>query len=265
MAFPNNCLPRIVNVDATTGCSLTRATIKAMTPQVFENQGYTEIGMDRIIQRAREARAAGVVESTLEMLLMSSLKNIKGELTRQPIGPNDSVILPYIYRRQKRNIQSNYWSVTAAAQTPGFGTGSIPASSTDLTVGYSYSPYASQLSAPEQYFLTGKYIVVETVDPATKVAYSLLYSITSAVNVNPTTAKVTCVPNYSSAGWAALTGGQQATYLPTKGLAYLLQNSVSDYESWCNQDVAENTNKLLTYWLQTSRETHIALTNTSRR
>lgn len=256
MGFPNNCLPRIINVDATTGCSLTRATIQAMTPQVFANQNYTEIGMDKIIQRSREARAAGVVESTLEMLLMSSLKSIKGELTRQPIGPNESVILPYIYRRQKRNIQSNYWAVTAAVATPGAGTGSIAASSTDLTVTFSYSPYASPLNAPEQYFLTGKYIVVETVDPTTKVAYSLLYAITSAANVNPTTAKVTAVPNYSAAGWAALSGPQQGTYLPTKGLAYLLQNSVSDYESWCNQDVAENTNKLLTYWLQTSRETH---------
>ena len=102
MPFPNNCLPRVITVDPSTGCSLTRATIQGMTPQMFENLGTQEIGMERLISRAREARAAGVIESTLETLLMSRLGSIKGSLTKQNIGPNESVILPYFYKRQKR-------------------------------------------------------------------------------------------------------------------------------------------------------------------
>lgn len=249
MAFPTNCLPRIITVDPSTGCSLTRATIQGMTPQMYENLGTQEIDMHRIITRSREARAAGVVESTLESLLMSRMGSIKGALTKQSLGPNESVILPYIYRRQKRNIQSNYWQVSAGVANGG--------SNVDLTITNSPSPYASALTGIDKYFLPGKYIVVETIDAATKASYSLQYKIISAVAVSPTVATVTVQPNYSAAGWAALTVGQKAVYTTlTSGLAFLLANSVSDYESWCYQDVAENTNKLLTYWLQTSRETH---------
>ncbi len=85
MAFPTNCNPRIISVDASTGCTLTRASIRGMTPQDFENQQFREVGMDKIITRSKEAKIAGVPENTLETLLMSSLKGIKGKLGQQPM------------------------------------------------------------------------------------------------------------------------------------------------------------------------------------
>lgn len=257
--FPNNCDPRVINVDASTGCTLTRANILGMTPAGFEAQGFKEVGMDRIITNAKEAIVAGVMENTLQMLLLSRLKNIKGELGKQSIGPNESVILPYIYRRQRRNINSNYWRVAAGAATPGAGQNGLHPGAWDITVQNTKSPFASSLVGLEQYFLIGKKVLIEYVNVNTNVAYSIQYDIVNSVNADAngvSQATVTLVPNESVAGWNGLTGAIQATFHPTAGNAIVLANAISDYESWCYQDNAENTNKLLTYWLQTSREVH---------
>lgn len=259
MAFPNNCNPRIINVDASCGCTLTRANIRGMTPQDFEDQGFKEVGMDRIITNAKEARVAGVIENSLEDLLMSRMAPIKGSLMKANIGANESVILPYIYRRQRRNINSNYWRVTAGAATPGAGTNNLAPGAWDLTVANTLSPFASALVGLEQYFLPGKIVLVETINATTFVAYSLQYKIVASVNADAggvAQAKITLVPNYTNDGWNALIAAQKATYGPTTGNVIVLGNSISDYESWCFQDNAENVNKLLTFWTQTTRETH---------
>lgn len=255
MAFPNNCNPRVINVDASTGCTLTRASIRGMTPQDFEDQGFKEVGMDRIIQRAKEARLAGVVENTLETLLMSRLAPVKSSVAKQNIGGNESVILPYIYRRQKRNINSNYWKVAGGVANAGAGVGSVHPGAWDLTISNSPSPYASPLVNLSQYFLPGKYIIIETIDATTKTAYSLQFKIIAAVDAGAN-ATVTVEPNITATTWNGYNNTQKAVYQPVNGMAFVLANSISDYESWCNQYNAENTNKLLTYWLQTTRETY---------
>lgn len=258
-SFPNNCNPRIINVSASTGCTLTRASILGMTPQTFANQGSIEYGMDKIITNAKEAIVAGVIENTLQMLLMSRLKNIKGELSRQSVGPNESVILPYIYRRQRRNINSNYWRISAGAATPGAGANGLHPGAWDITVQNTQSPFASALTGLEMYFLINKNVLVEYVNTTTNVAYSIVYNIANSVNADSgatAQAKVTLIPNESASGWQSLSAAIKATYQVTVGNVIVLANSISDYESWCYQDNAENTNKLLTYWLQTSREVH---------
>lgn len=254
MAFPNNCNPRVITVDASTGCTLTRASIRGMTPQDFEDQGPNEVGMDRIIQRAREARATGVVENTLETLLMSNLRSIKKAVKKAPIV-NESVILPYIYMRQKRNINSNYWVVVGGNQTQGAGSNGLHPGAWDLTISNNPSPFASPLQNLERYFLPGKKLLVETMDTVTGVSHSLQYDIIRSVNAG-SNAIVTVKPNISPAGWGALSPTEKAVYQPTDGNVIVLANDVSDYESWGYQDPAENTNKLLTFWLQTSREVH---------
>lgn len=259
MAFPNNCDGRVISVDPSTGCTLTRATIRGMTPQDFEDQGFKEVGMDRIITRAKEARMAGVVERTLETLLMSRLTPLKNAMVKQPISGSESVILPYIYRRQKRNINSNYFIVSTGAATSGAGSNGIPASAWDLTLIKHSGPFVTSLPSLERYFLPGKMINVETYNSSTKVAYTLQYKVISAINADAGgvyKAKVSCVPNVSDDAWSAKSSGDKAQYQPTTGLAYNLANSVSDFEAWAYNEPSENTNKLLTFWLQTSRETH---------
>lgn len=256
MAFPGNCGIRVLNVDSSCGCTLTRATVEGMTPQMFEDQGLQEVYMDRVIARAVEARAVGVIENTLEMLLMGRFANIKGQIGQEKVS-NESVILPYIYRRQKRNINSNYWRVIAGAATAGAGAGGIPASAWDLTVTNTSSPFASSLVGLENYFLPGKYLQVETLGSAGE-ALAPQYRIFASVNANgggQERAKITVIPNVTDTEWAAMSGAEKAVFTVDDGNAFVLANSVSDYESWCYNDVAENTRNLLTYWLQTSRET----------
>lgn len=259
MAFPTNCNPRIINVDPSTGCALTRASIIGLTPNAFEAMGNTEIRMERVIQMAKEARVAGVIENTLEDLLYSSMTNIKPSLMKANIGSSESVILPFIYRRQRQNINSNYWNVVSGAATPGAGAGGLAPGAWDLTVGITTSPFASALVALEQYFLPGKNIQVDYINTTTNVAYSAAFTIISAVNANSGAtqrAKLTLAPPYTDAGWNALSAAAKAVFQPIAGLVIVLPNAISDYESWCYQDNAENTNKLLTYFLQTTRETH---------
>lgn len=261
-AFPSNCEGRIINVSPSTGCSLTRADILGMTPNDFEAQGFKEIGMDRVYANLREARVAGYIENTLQTLLMSRITNIKGALMKGKIGTSESVILPYISRRQKRNIQSNYWVVSRGDPNGQAGTGNTPASAWDITVTNNKSPYANTLQNLEQYFLPGKMMFVEYVSGT--VAYSLQYKILAAATSGGTT-KVTVEPNYSASGWSALSAGDKLPFqiggvsggvAATGAIAYLGVNSVSDFESWGGQDNAENTNSLIHFWPQTSRIVH---------
>lgn len=246
----------MIVVDESCGCTLSRASIVGMTPQAFEDQGFKEVGMDRVIANAREARVAGVAEHTLEALLMGAITPIgKGALNRESIPDQGSVILPYIYRRQKRIINSNYFNVNSGAATPGAGTGSIHTGSWQIVVGQNSSSFSTALTSLSTYFLPGRVILVEYVN-ASDESKSVSFKITASEAVTSTTAKLTLEPNVTEAGWAALTTDEKADYQPTAGLATQLANSVSDYESWCHNDPAENTKKLLTYWLQTTRETH---------
>ena len=263
-AFPSNCNGRIINVSASNGCTLTRANILGLTPQAFENFGFTEIGMDNVYAKAREARLAGYQENTLMMLLNSRIQNIKGALTKQNVPGSQSVILPYFPYRQKRNINSNYWAIASGSATPGAGGAGIHPGSWDVVVQNDRSPLGNTLQNLEQYFLNGKTMFIEYSDATTGVPYSPVYVITGAATAGATTT-VTIVPNYSPEGWLALTAAQKLVYqigglaggnAASGTTAYLGVNSVSDFESWGGQDNAENTNSLLEFFFQTSRIVH---------
>ena len=264
MAFPSNCEGRLINVDASTGCTLTRASIRGMTPQDFEDQGMKEVGMDKVYANLREARICGYRENFLQALLLSRTGSVKAQVNRTNIGGSESVILPYISRRQKRNINSNYWKITAGAPNAQAGKGDLPASAIDLTVVNNPSKYGTTLLELHRYFLPGKYLFVEYANATTGAAYSLQYKIVGAATIGGST-KVTVVPNYSEEGWNKLTaaeklpfqiGGASGGAAVAGTTAFLGVNSVSDYESWGGQDVVENPNSFLHWFLQTSRIVH---------
>lgn len=262
MSFPTNCEGRIINVESSSGCTLTRASIRAMTPQDFEDQGFQEVGMDRLYATAKEARAAGFKERTLSELLMSRVTPIKDSISKTKISPSESVILPYIVRRQKRPINSNYWKVTAGAPNAGAGSNGVHPGAQDLTVTNNPSRYASTLTDLHNYFIPGRYLVVEYANASTLVAYSIQYKILAASTVAGV-CKVVVEPNVSSTGWAGYTSTQKLPYQygganggSLVGFAYTLANSVSDYESHRGQHIAENPNSLIYHWLQTTRTVH---------
>src|SRR5688572_13672642 len=109
MAFPNNCNPRLIQVDDSCGCTLTRADIRAMTPQDFEDQGFKEVYMDRVIAQTKEARMTGVLQRSLTDLFLSKTIPIKSVNLGQ--AANRSIIAPFIMIPQRHNINANYFVV----------------------------------------------------------------------------------------------------------------------------------------------------------
>lgn len=258
MAFPTNCGARYVAVADSQGGAITRASFEGMTPAVFEAQGMKEVYFDRVIANSAEAVAAGYQEKFLESLLKSRMFAAKGQLARKQVG-NESLILPFIYRRQKRHINSNYWQVVTGAVSPGAGSNGLHPGAWDLTVRNNQSKYGTALTSIERYFLPGRYVLVETVDATTKAAISSVFKVITKVNADSGSearAKITLEPNVTADGWNGYTTALKAPWQPTAGLVLSMANSVSDYESWCHNDPSENNRKLLTYWPQRTRETH---------
>lgn len=255
MAFPNNCNPRVVQVDESCGCTLSRASIRAMTPQDFEDQDMKEVGMDRIIAQTAEARATGVPESSLMDLLLSRFAPVK----KTSSGPSESVIAPFILVPQRHNINANYFEVVSGNVHPTAGVGSIPASAWQVIVRNHQGSYSSNLPALENYFLPGTYLAVIYKDSVSGVGRTVQFKVLSAENADSGgvyRAKISVEPNKSSSGWSGMTSDEKAVYQPTHGLAIPLSNSVSNYESWCHNDPTNNTVKLLCFWEQTIRDTH---------
>lgn len=257
-SFPSNCSGRLVEVNKTSGCSLSVATVRAWLPSDLEGADMKEIGYDKVYDNLREARLAGYQESTLTELVMSRVTNMKSLATRRNIKGSESMVMPFIQMRQKRNINVQYWKVTAGAATPGAGVGELPASAWDLTVDNQSGPFGTTLPTLSNFFLPGRTLFVDYADTT---AHHLAYTILSAATVAGVT-KVTVAPNYSAAGWGALIAADKLVYqigglaggdAPAGTGCYLGANSVSDYESYKEKDTALNPNSLLTFWPQTAR------------
>jgi hypothetical protein len=257
MAFPtNNCDPRLIVVEESNGSSLTRATIRAFTKQDFEDQGFKEVGMDKIIASTKEARMAGVRENALMDLLLSrhvALKETKA-------STQGSVIAPFRLMPRETVVNANWFGVQAGAATPGAGSNGIPVSAWRVTVNIGYSTFKSQLKSLERYFLPGNNVQIQRVDASNgNVLRNLQYKVIAAANANSGATELAVVdlePNYSAAGWAALSSDEKAVYQPTTGTLFLLANSVSDYESYAYQMPAVLDRTLIEYWHQTFRTAH---------
>lgn len=251
MALLDQCNPRLITVDSSCGCTLTRASITGMTPAAFENLGTLEIDAARLIAQEKELRKTGVPQRALKDLLMSRMVG----LDKKNIGSNrQSIIMPYEMRVQQHNVNSNYWTVTAGVA----GAGTHPGS-WKLTLQNANGDFATSLVDLEKYFLAGKYLVVMTKNLTTGVSYKLQFKVISAVNADSggvEKADVTVEPPYTTAYYnATLTTDQKNVYKPTAGVAINLANSISNYEDYCLQYPAENTRKLRAFWRQTIRDT----------
>ena len=281
-------LSRIVKVDSSTGCTLTNATIKGLTPAEFEALSQKEIDLARVIASSAEAKILGVQERGLHTLLTSSITNIKPLINKQNVS-EQSIILPYIQRRQRSHINSNYYAVQggslASAGTDG-GSANADAVYTvaknDLSgtgaddwiveVNVGASDWAG-LTAPkslERYFLPGSYVIVTTWDNAagnqnTKAAVDVQFKIMGAkasVTSGETTthAFVTLRPvgeGVASTGLLVSGSGSNSKYRVVNGILQTIGNNVSDYEDWCNNQPTDLSVKLIVNWLQTTRESRI--------
>ena len=110
----DNNVARIVKVDTSTGCTLTNASIKGLTPAEFEGLSNKEVDLARVIASSAEAKMLGVQERGLTTLLNSSVQNIKPLLNKVNVA-EQSIILPYIQRRQRHVINANYFTIEGGA------------------------------------------------------------------------------------------------------------------------------------------------------
>jgi hypothetical protein len=259
-AFPTNCAGRLIEVSKSNGCSLTAATVRPWTPEDLEANALKEVGYDMEYDRLQEARLAGYRESTLTELVMSRVTNVKSLVQRRPVKGNKSMVYPFIQMTQRRNVNIQYWRVTAGAANPNAGVGTVHPGAWDLTVSNHTGTFASALTNIHNYFLPGRSLFVDY-KASDNVSVHAAYKILAAATTGGVT-KVTVEPNITPDGWAALAAGDKLKFqiggagggnAEAGAGCYLGANSVSDYESYKEMDTAINNLSLLSFPMQTSR------------
>ena len=254
-----NFLPRIVKVDGSTGCTLTNASIKGMTPAEFEGLGNKEIDLARVIASAAEAKILGVQEKGLPTLLRSSITNIKPLLNQQKVE-TQSLILPYIQRRQRSYINSNYFAGSGGQPSSSAGQNGGHPGLWECTVDVGDSPWSTDIKLINRYFLPGSTVLVSSWDVSTKKAKDLVYKVVSAVDATDgtgTKATLTLEPNITAGGYNGLDASEKEAYQFLVGVVQTGANSVNDYEEWCYNQPSDLSNQLIVNWLQTTRESRI--------
>jgi hypothetical protein len=243
--------PRIIKVD---GRGLTSASIMGLTPAKFEAFANDEVELAKVIANSAEASILGIEENPFATILKTSIVNIKPALTVQNVS-EQSIILPYIQRKQRSVINANYWTISAGALDPNAngngGDDSLSATAWRLVVGQaSATPWDSPLESLERYFLPGMTVVVLAWDNTSdRNAVTRQYTILQSANASATTAYVTVEQLMGP------TGSLNETRVnPTSGMVTLSANSVSDWEDWCQNQPADLSWHLLTNWIQTTRE-----------
>ena len=269
---------RIIKVDDSTGCTLTNASIKGLTPNEFEALSNKEIDLARVIASSAEAKMLGVQERGLTTLLNSSITNIKPLINKVNVA-EQSMILPYIQRRQRSVMNANYFTVqaseaaTTANSAPDAAYKVVDADDGDrvLTVDLGASDWASgSITGIERYFLPGGFLIMngwDSSNAAVEVQYKILGSEEVAnaismakVTVRPVGADITQATiaggqessGYNATTWAAFTG--KADYELGVGVLQTIANNVNDFEEWCRNQPTDLSVKLIVNWLQTTRE-----------
>lgn len=244
MQLSDEFLPNIVTVDSSVGCTLTAAKFDGLTPDKFEALSGTETNLAQVIASTAEAKALGVRERGLSALLRSSIKNIKPPLENTTFS-EQSIIMPYIQRPQRRHLNADYFRITGSAQNADAGT-TKPAGAVDFDVQLSgNSLWDSPIKNIERYFLPGFTIFVLTWDNNTdRTAKTYQYEIVEAANIDADTAKVTVKPLGKTLPPATP---------PSFGTIQIGANNISDWEYHCQNQPTNNNRGLITNWFQTSR------------
>ncbi len=250
MSYFNQCLPRVLNVRDGSGCSITRATLDAMTPDEFAALGDQE-DLQRVYANATEAKMRGVNQRFIDELLMGRLKYYGDRVTKISLGGPQSIIQPFITMKQKTVVNSAYFNITAGENVNGYRW--------QVTVGNNGLFSQQSLVRIDRYFVPGNYVVIQFVaeSGAAYSTYMKIISSTDATSGDTALADVVLEPNVTSTTFAGYTDGQKAPFKPTGGLIMAGTNSVSDYEAWCNVGGVDNNNNLIHFWQQTARKAHV--------
>lgn len=253
------CTGRIITVDSSCGCSLTRATVLGLSSDDVVALGYKEIYLTQAILAAKEAKMLGVPERGLMELLTSSTRDISKMVTNQKVD-EQSIIQPYIMRNQRSVMNANYVTIESGAAASDAGTGSVPTGAWEVIVNMGPSWLKTNFNAMETFFVAGDTFQIFTWDSAgSKVARTLVFTIYRAINADAGgtfKAKITLVPPMTSAKFTSLSTPEKLVWQPTFGVGQTGANSVNGFESYCPQQRADINNNLIINWLQETRESY---------
>lgn len=109
----NNFTPRMITVPA--DGTMTRLTLQGWTRTQMEDMGFYEVGLDKEIGLAKEAKMVGVEENALHSLLLSRtvpFREGKG-------GPYTSMVQPFRYVPRRTQVNANFFTITAGEAEAG--------------------------------------------------------------------------------------------------------------------------------------------------
>lgn len=274
----DNNTPRLITVDD--AMSLTRANITGWSKADIENLYFKEVGLDRIISQAKEARMAGAKQRSLTDLLMSRMRPGKG-------GGQQSVIQPFRFQPRRNLVNPGYFRISAgiaadkdthyAASAPAANIGAHWALTVNNGVADGDNAFVkgtnNALKNIEKYFLPGHMLTIEY-STAAGVAKTVQMRVITAKNIDDNSCYVVVAPNRSYKGdvnygmpasgrvaatdgwWEAAGADAKADYNPTSGVVTIGANSTSDFQSFGHALPGYNDFGLVEYWRQTHRWVH---------
>ena len=109
-----DCLPKIAKIRDGSGCSFTRASFNAMTLDEFAALGDQE-NLQSVYARAAETKMRGVAEKSISQLLQGRMKDYGALIKPANVPGSQSVIAPYIVKKQRHVVNAGYFQITAGS------------------------------------------------------------------------------------------------------------------------------------------------------
>ena len=270
---PNRCSIPISNSYDSCG-TITRANIAYATPEgllgIFK--GTDSLGgssvtqyrdMQSLMTTNLELKACGTKTYGLYDWLMSSARPVGALVNQKKIQGTDSIMEPFVLAAQKSIINSDFWAVTHGFTNANYtthasttGVDGRPVDKTSTTYGAVTQILRlrsrDSLDPNTAWFVPGATLHVFS-RKNTGVASRTQYIIAAAANEIPASG---AVATFTDVALVNVSNGDTSSDTNSFiGIATIGANNVSDYESWCNNRPALNPNKVVPFWIQTSRYT----------
>ena len=266
---PDRCSIPISNSYDSCG-TITRANIAYATPEgllsIFKGtdlaSGTQYRDMQSLMTTNLELKACGTKTYGLYDWLMSSARPVGALVNQKKIQGTDSIMEPFVLAAQKSIINSDFWAVTHGftydnyTTDTGTGVNGRPVAKTSTT--YGTVTHILRLRSRDSldpntaWFVPGATLHVFS-RKNTGVASRTQYIIAAAANEIPASGTVA---SFTDVALVNVSNGDSSSDTNSFiGIATIGVNNVSDYESWCNNRPALNPNKVVPFWIQTSRYT----------
>ena len=246
---------RYFDIPDGSGCSLTSLDVVPETYEQWLARGYTQ-DWNHIWADRAEIGLLGLRAPLLSDVFRSRVKQANKP---SRTVDRDTQYVPFITRRQREIINSEYFMVEDAAFAEGAEFTNEHPGAVAITLNGGTGDWKTNVSALEKSFRPRHFLIVEGTR-ADGSLFTLQYQILRAVNADTDTTKkciVYAVPSVGAAAWSYLSTEEKAQYLPPNGLAVTAANDVNDWESHCVNGRSDINASYVRFWLQTRRTSMI--------